>query len=194
MSTEVQRRENNRADVILNAAALLFANQGFHKTTIRDITGAVDMLPGGVYYHFDSKVEILLAVYREGVRRVIDSVEGHLSQASDEPWDRLRAAVVGHIEAILAPSAYARVIVTVRPDDVANKAAELKAIRDEYERIWRELVDEVAPALDPTLFRLLLLGAANSAQLWYRTDGLSPAEIGNSLVDAFRLPMKGAGR
>lgn len=190
MSTEVQRRENNRADVILDAAALLFANQGFHKTTIRDITGAVDMLPGGVYYHFGSKVEILLAVYREGVRRVIESVEGHLSQAGAEPWERLQAAVVGHIEAILAPSAYARVIVTVRPDDVADRADELKTIRDEYEHAWRRLVDEVAPALDPTLFRLLLLGAANSSQLWYRSDGRSPAEIGETLVDAFRFPME----
>lgn len=191
MSTEVQRRENNRADVILDAAALLFANQGFHKTTIRDITGAVDMLPGGVYYHFGSKVEILLAVYREGVRRVIDSVERHLAPAPDQPWERLRAAVIGHIEAILAPSAYARVIVTVRPDDVPDMADELKVVRDEYEQVWKELVAEVSPGIDATLFRLLLLGAANSAQLWYRADGLSPGEIGNTLVDAFRLPMGG---
>ncbi len=187
----IVRRENNRSEVILDAAALLFANRGFHKATIRDITGAVDMLPGSVYYHFESKAGILLAVYREGVRRVVESVEDHIAGVVD-PWDRLTAAAVGHMEAILSPTAYARVIVMVRPGDVPELAAELTAVRDEYESLWRGLVADASPAIDHSLFRLFLLGAANSSQLWFRDDGRSPREIATALIDALRHPVGGA--
>ena len=114
---QVKQRENNRVTELLDAAAVLFAGQGYARTTIREVAAAVGMGPGSSYYHFASKADMLLAVYEEGVRTVTESVVGRLTDV-DGPWDRLAAALEGHIAAVLAPSAYARVIVTVLPSIV----------------------------------------------------------------------------
>ena len=53
--------EGNRRQALLDAAAKLFSTQGFVSTSVRDITAAVGMLPGSMYYHFKSKEELVLA-------------------------------------------------------------------------------------------------------------------------------------
>jgi AcrR family transcriptional regulator len=184
-------RINNRVNDLLDAAALLFAAQGYHRTTIRDITSAIGMGPGSSYYHFSSKAEILLAVYEEGIGRVQKSVENSLAETpDDDPWSRLEAALTGHIAAVLDPSAYARTIVAVLPDDVPELREEITALRDAYEAQWREFVDALDARVDADLFRLFLLGAANSTQVWYREGGASPAAIAHFFADVLRRPME----
>ncbi|MEM9034284.1 MAG: TetR/AcrR family transcriptional regulator [Actinomycetota bacterium] len=175
-------RENNRSRQLLDAAAELFASRGYTATTVRDITGAVGMGPGSSYYHFKTKADLLLAVYEQGVADVDASVDRHLADAPDEPWGRIEAALVGHVEAVLAPSPYARVIVSVLPESVPELSEELRDARERYEDRWRRLVGDLDLPVDPTLFRLLVLGAANSTQLWFRDGRSSPAEVARTLI------------
>lgn len=51
--------------VILDAALRLFAEQGFAATSIRDIAAAAGLREGSLYYHFDSKAELLEALFDE---------------------------------------------------------------------------------------------------------------------------------
>lgn len=189
--TTTRSRANNRVTELLDAAAVLFASQGYHRTTIRDITSAVGMRSGSTYYHFASKAEILLAVYEEGVRRVQASVDAELARVDDDDsWARLEAALVGHITAVLDPSAYARTIVAVLPDDVPELRAEIAAHRDGYEAQWRSLVDALDAPVDADLLRVFLLGAANSTQVWFREGGTTPEAIARFIADVLRRPME----
>lgn len=60
-----QRRINRRRRRILEAAAVVFAQNGYANTTTRAIAEAADVAEGTLYNYFDSKREILLAVARE---------------------------------------------------------------------------------------------------------------------------------
>lgn len=51
--------------VILNAAHQLFTEQGFHGTSMRQISDKADITLGGIYNHFSSKEEIFLSVLIE---------------------------------------------------------------------------------------------------------------------------------
>ncbi|MEM9132285.1 MAG: TetR/AcrR family transcriptional regulator [Actinomycetota bacterium] len=183
-------RSNNRAIALLDAAAVLFASQGYHRTTIRDVTSAIGMRSGSSYYHFASKAEMLLAVYDEGIRRVQQSIEAALLDTPDEPWPRLEAALTGHIAAVLDPSAYARTIVAVLPSDVPELSDEITARRDAYEHQWRRFIGALDAPVDPALLRVFLLSAANSTQTWYREGGASPAAIAHFMVDLLRRPLE----
>ena len=189
--SSVKQRENNRVDDLLDAAARLFADQGYARTTIRDITSAVGMGPGSSYYHFASKADLLLAVYEEGVRSVTAAVASGL-RGRAEPWDRLAGALEGHLDAVLAPTAFARVIVAVLPDDVPEVADDLRRLRDDYEQLWKELIDDLdlGADVDPQLLRLFLLGAANSTQGWYRPGGRTPSEIAEAFVSFLGRPLR----
>ncbi|MGH7917667.1 MAG: helix-turn-helix domain-containing protein, partial [Candidatus Binataceae bacterium] len=73
-ASRVQRQDNRRGQ-LLDAAARLFRERGYHATSMRDIAKAVGMLSGSIYYHFDSKEEMLVAVYEEGARRFSEAVD-----------------------------------------------------------------------------------------------------------------------
>ena len=50
-----ERRIANRRTLILEAAARLFAEKGFHRTTTRDIAEAADVSEGTLYNYFENK-------------------------------------------------------------------------------------------------------------------------------------------
>ncbi|MGE3066089.1 MAG: TetR/AcrR family transcriptional regulator [Hyphomicrobiaceae bacterium] len=154
---------------MLGAAASLFARNGYHATSIRDLARELGLTVGALYAHFPSKDRLLAAVYAEGIRRIDAAVEAAVA-AERDPWDRLERAAAAHLEMILEPSGYARVLTRVLPSDVPALAQELTVMRDHYEDRFRRLVDnlDLSPATDVRLFRLTLLGALNSAHSWHR--------------------------
>lgn len=177
------RRATNRLQPLLDAAAKQFAQRGFHGTTTRDITATASMTPGSLYSHFSSKDELVLAVYAEGVRRVLASMDAAIA-LHRSPWDRLEATVIAHLEAILDQSDYARVMVRVLPQDVASVAGELRELRNQVEARFRTLITKLGPRTndDRKFFRLLLLGAMNWSPVWFRPDKDHPKEIAKNFL------------
>ncbi len=73
---EERARETHRK--ILTAAAKLFARQGFHTTTINDITREIGLTSGAVFHHFGSKEALLEEVVQwleRGMERYSDYVK-----------------------------------------------------------------------------------------------------------------------
>ncbi|MEM8631640.1 MAG: TetR/AcrR family transcriptional regulator [Pseudomonadota bacterium] len=181
------KRANNRMDTVLDAAAELFATKGFRETSTRDIAALARIQPGSLYYHFPNKDAVLLEVYREGVARLTDRVLAEARPFSD-PWTRLEAALRAHLETLLEQTHYARVLLRVIPDSAPEIASQLVALRDMYENQLRNFFSDLPlPAhVDPSLMRLLILGAANHAQVWHKPDGRKPADIAAQLVQMVR--------
>jgi TetR/AcrR family transcriptional regulator, fatty acid metabolism regulator protein len=64
-NTRPPRRERQmaaRLEQILDAAAHLFAERGFHRTTTRDIAEAADVAEGTLYNYFETKNDLLFAI------------------------------------------------------------------------------------------------------------------------------------
>lgn len=182
-------RADNRLHQLLDEAARLFGVQGFHGTSVRDIVGAVDMLPGSLYYHFATKEDLLTAVYAEGVRRISERVRAAIA-ANGGAWERFEAACVAHLEALLEEDGYAQVVIRVRPTDAPTVAARLVELRDGYERLFVDLVAELPlPAdADRKSLRLMLLGALNWSPTWYRPGRDDPRAIARRFVAFLRAP------
>lgn len=191
MAATEAKRQANRWPALLDAAAARFAEQGYHATTIRELALATAMTPGAIYFHVPNKQALLLAVYEEGVQRIVDHVDkavaGHASA-----WDRLNAAVEAHLEAILDASAFARVVIRILPDDVPEISADLTRLRDRYEQRFRDMFAHVRlpDGLAPGLARLFVLGALNWTPVWHRQGGeTSIPEIARQLL----APLRAAG-
>jgi AcrR family transcriptional regulator len=61
-SSRRERRIAYRRTLILEAAARLFAEKGFHRTTTRDIAEAADVSEGTLYNYFENKDELLMGI------------------------------------------------------------------------------------------------------------------------------------
>jgi AcrR family transcriptional regulator len=176
MSAEGVRvpRQNSRRQLVLDAAAALFAERGYHGTSIRDIAARASMTPAAIYSHFASKSELLVAVYEEGVGRIAAAVDAALEKHSGP--GRLRAACEAHLETLLDGGDYAQVVVRVWPKDVPEAASRLTTLRDGYEARFRRLIPDKH-------CRLLLLGAMNSAPGWYRPGVETPRVIARRFLE-----------
>lgn len=180
-------RQDNRRQQLLDVAARLFRERGYHVTSMRDIAREVGMLSGSIYYHFPSKEEMLLAVYEEGLRHIAERVDAAVA-ARDTPWERLEAGCTAHLEALLELSDYTRVMIRVLPPEGGKVAERLLELRDQYEARFRELIDALAlpePA-DRRYLRLLLMGGLNWSHVWYHPGGDTPAVIAHRMIDLLR--------
>ncbi|RUM99414.1 TetR/AcrR family transcriptional regulator [Pseudaminobacter arsenicus] len=183
------RRAHNRLPQLLDQAAQVFAKHGYAAASVRDIVRPIGMLPGSLYYHFQTKEDLLAAVYREGVQRISANVDAAI-EAADGPWQRLEAACVAHLSSVLDRTDYSSVVIRIRPSDAPDAAAELSVLRNAYEARFDKLVAELP--LDASVnrrdLRLLLMGAMNWSQTWYREGGeLEPEEIARRFVGLLKL-------
>lgn len=178
----------DRRQLILNAAAELFSDQGYDRSSIRDIARKVGLLPGSVYHHFPSKEELYLAVHREGFRRVMQAVRSAVD-AVDDPWERLRRACEVHVGLIVEGPPVERVtghnLALVGNHELLAK---IQPEREAYEQVYRDLIHAlpVVPGTDRSLLRLFLLGGMNWVYLWYREGRRSPREIADAMVEMVR--------
>lgn len=180
-------RQNSRRLRVVDEAARLFSERGYHAASVRDIAAACGMTVGAIYSHFDSKEELLVAVYDEGVRRISAHVDAAVAPHG-EAWCRLEAAAEAHLDMLLARGPYAQVIGRVLPQDAPRAAARLTALRDRYERRFADLIQaiDLPEGASRRHLRLLLLGALNAAQVWYRPGGEAPAEIARRFMELLK--------
>lgn len=192
-------------DAILAAAAKLFREHGYHGTTVKMIADTAGMTAPALYWHFESKADLLYEFLRSTSDESYDRIEAHIGDATD-PVERLSRLVTGHvdvqIELLDAVRAYEeltfswdQLIGSVGPDKVAELAA---GPRRHVERCRRVLEDGVALGqfmlIDVTATTFAILNMCERISSWYSPQGpVTPAELARMHVElAFR--MVGAGR
>lgn len=72
--TKQQRRGNTRQR-IQDVALELFAEQGYEKTSLREIAERLDVTKAALYYHFKTKEEILVSIFEDLSRPIEDLIE-----------------------------------------------------------------------------------------------------------------------
>jgi TetR/AcrR family transcriptional regulator, cholesterol catabolism regulator len=188
MATARTPHADSRLPRLLDEAARLFRTRGFEGTSMRDIARAVGMLPGSLYWHFETKEALLAAVYVKGVQQISGAVQVAVNKQED-PWQRLEAACVAHLEAILHDDDYAQVVIRVRPADVPVVQESLVELRNGYEALFTRLVADLplARGTDRRALRLMLMGAMNWSQTWYRPGGrFNPRSIARKFIALLR--------
>ncbi|MCX7680768.1 MAG: TetR/AcrR family transcriptional regulator [Anaerolineae bacterium] len=87
MSRSTNRRERRieaRKAQILDAAARVFAEKGFHAATTREIAEAADLSEGSIYNYFESKRDLLLAIADRIIRQALEQVLVRLERLNDD--------------------------------------------------------------------------------------------------------------
>jgi AcrR family transcriptional regulator len=97
--TRRERRAAQRKMQIINAAAHLFAEKGFHRTTTRDIAKEADVSEGTLYNYFKSKDDLLL-----DIMDMLDDVPSETDRfdqvVSEDAWEFLITMMKGRREMI----------------------------------------------------------------------------------------------
>ena len=95
---------NGRKQQILDSAADLFAERGFHGVSVHDIGTAVGISGPALYRHFDGKVAILAQMLVDISERLLEE-GGRRVDAASTPLETLESLVAWHIDfALTYPS------------------------------------------------------------------------------------------
>jgi AcrR family transcriptional regulator len=173
-----------RRDELVAVAARLFAERGYHGTSMADLAEAMGVQKGSLYSLTGSKQDLLLVVTREGAAAFHTALDRVPEDA--DPLSRIGAALRGHL-AVVAEQADTATVFTREWRFLQEP--ELTAFRDErrrYETRWRSLLAEAAERgmlradLDFEATVLLVLSAANWAYTWIR-----PGADTDALADRF---------
>ncbi|HMI90636.1 MAG TPA: TetR/AcrR family transcriptional regulator [Polyangiales bacterium] len=159
---------------LLRAAAHLFLEKGYERTTMRELAEAVGILSGSIFHHFDSKPAILEQVMAEVIELNTELLE-HASESETAPRARLRALIHRELESIHGDTSEAMTLLVAEWRSLdAGAQKRILTLRDRYERIWLdaiELADRERVPMSPFLFRRLLGGAIAATSMWYAPSG-----------------------
>lgn len=96
MARVSQAHLDARRRQILDAAALCFARNGFHATSMQDVLKEADLSAGAVYRYFSGKEELIAAIVSEVLGEVRAAFDEAARQSRRRPptfwWPRSSAA------------------------------------------------------------------------------------------------------
>ncbi len=177
-SPHLAKKQDRRRDEVLDAAAAVFAEKGFHAATTRDIAGRVGLLPGSLYYYFESKE----AAFVEVCRRRGEAFNARLGAILSAPGAlaaRVRSGIAQHLRynraELVSTIAFGQRVLP------AGAARELIALGRVYERLWERIFRAAVSArelprdFDCRAATVALLALCNGAIHWYEKK--SPREI-----------------
>lgn len=166
--------QRSRADVV-RAAGRLFAERGFHGTSMRDLGSELGLLGSSLYSHVSGKDELLVEVVSQGAA-LFQALADEVLAANLDPPAQLRRLVEGHVAIVAANLPEARTILNEARFLPAPARQRIVAMRDRYESAVRTVIERGVESGDfavddVALAAILVLSVLNAFERWYRPDG-----------------------
>jgi AcrR family transcriptional regulator len=174
---------------IISVAEQLFTQRGFEGASMRDIAAAANLNVSSSYYYFPSKEELLWAVWEKGGLELLARAKSAVDGIVD-PWERIEAACVAHVAGLLDWRRANQILFVMPPWQYPEGIRDrVIALRDEYERIFTGLIDQLPlrEDIDRHHLRLMLIGALSWSLYWYKPEGDTPAEIARGMLNILRV-------
>jgi len=172
---------------ILRASAGIFAEKGYHRASIRDISAATGISLSGLYYYFRSKEELLFLIQDHCFGTLLQRLEEGLP-GGDDPAAHLHLFIRNHLRFFLANREEMKVLSheseVLTGEYRAGVAAKKRRYTERASDILAELLPRGGVELRTATFSLF--GMMNWIYTWYRPDRDGNAdELAESMTHIF---------
>lgn len=163
-------------DDVVAAAGRLFAERGYHGTSMRDLGRELGLYGSSLYAHVDSKEDLLVAVVAQGAELFQNSADAAVA-SSEQPMERLRALIAGHVDVVLDHPAEVRTYLNEARALDTDLRRRIIERRDRYESVFRATITDgirngdLAATLDVPLATIFVLSILNAVERWYDPKG-----------------------
>lgn len=198
-----------RSVEVLDAAAKVFARQGYDATSIDDIADELGATKGRVYHYYRSKTDLLLGVLISGAQRLIDEVAPLAENLELPPDERLHNMAQAHAMTMMTNFSYQ--FVSLRSLDrhmfegQGARGVVWESVVDrrrQYEQLFTKVIDDGREqgefaVSDTKLAVRGLLGALNWITVWFNPEAdptearMSPEVIAEQLATFVVAGVKG---
>jgi len=167
---------------ILQAAAKVFRQRGFHAARMQDVADELGMQKGSLYHYISTKEDLLKGLVEGALERMIAEARSIL-ETGHPARQKLAMAIEAHLRRNLEDRDIWGIIVREDLDLLdRNSPADIKVLIKEYESMWDGLVKlgvetgEFDPDLDPRVIVQAMLGMCTGFPKWFRPEGRLPLQ------------------
>ena len=173
---------------VLQAALDCFVEQGYHGTSVRTVAARAGLSVPGLYYHYDSKRSLLVALVQAAMQDLRNRSEAALAQAGPSVGDQFEAL----IECLTLYHAHRRALAFIASSEIRSlRGAALAshiAARDYQQRqlddiVLRGVAEGVFATQYPREASRAIVTMCTGVSQWYRKGGeLSAEELAHRYV------------
>jgi AcrR family transcriptional regulator len=184
-------RYQQRREEVVDIAARVFAERGYHATSIDDLSDATGLQRGGLYHYIGGKQELLIRIHERFIEPLLETAR-EIARRKESPEVELRLLA----QALVQDIADYRDQVTVflhewRIIEDAPEWKDIRKARKEFEEISASCIrrgakEGVFRPLDERTTMRGFLGMINYTYQWLNPRGrITPAAVADSFVDIF---------
>jgi AcrR family transcriptional regulator len=175
LSSLREQKIARKKEEILQSAAAVFVEKGYHGTTMEEIAANLLMTKGSMYYYFKNKDDLLFHCNKIVMDKSIDKIM-NIIESTIDPIVKLERAIKEHIK--LVTNERSVFVVMEKPnqhfiDKYWPKILELTHSYEKcFDKILKEGIEkELFDQVNINMFRMIILGALNGMQKWYQPAG-----------------------
>lgn len=200
-SPRVARKYNTRREGILRAAAGIFAEMGYHRTSLEVVADRFDLTRASLYHYFSSKDALLLACLEFGAQEAIERLtQAEAATRDDTAEERLRALIRTQLEITCRDAPEVSRLFLSTMDWPDSFRAHVKKLRKQHDAFFS---DEIQSGIQKGEFNCpdaavaihCLHGAMNYAPMWLKPTRRTFDHDLDALIDTLvRLVLPGTDR
>lgn len=166
------RHHDEKLQQILKTSAKIFAEKGFHRTSIRDIARATGLSLAGLYYYFRTKEELLYLIQEQCFLTLLQRWQ-KTSDAEQDPRTRMRIFAENHLSFFLH-NMYEMKVMAHEDESLSGEYAEkILVLKRRYVKVLMDLIAELQrqegeKRIDLRVATFSLFGMMNWIYTWYQ--------------------------
>jgi len=165
---------DDQRDMILEHAALLFANRGYSATSMNQVAEACGFSKALLYHYYRDKYSLLVSIAENHVSRLEDLVSD-VERQGLAPAARLRELIRRFVEEYAGAKHAHRVLTEdvkfLQEDDRERVLGTQRTVVAGFARVVAELRPDLEQAALAKPLTMLLFGMINWMFIWMRPDG-----------------------
>jgi AcrR family transcriptional regulator len=126
---------------IINAAAKLFAHQGFEKTTVDEVATEAGIAKGTIFYNFKAKDDIFFSVIKQGIDSLTDVTREHI-ESDATPIEQLDSVYDATVEFLQKHASFGTLLVSELGRIYSRWNIDPLNLLEPYLKILSQILDE----------------------------------------------------
>ncbi|MDH4447453.1 MAG: TetR/AcrR family transcriptional regulator [Acidovorax sp.] len=181
-----ERQREAKRHAVLQAAAQLFNERGFHATSLDDIAARLQVTKPTLYYYVKSKDEILLQCVGQGLAMILEGIDASRA-AGGQAIDQLMACM--QVYACVVTQDFGMCVIRVGDEQLPPESRkELRRLKSAIDQELRRLVTagvaegSIEPC-DPKMTAFVIAGALSWIGRWYQPGGkYTPEQVAQQCI------------
>ncbi len=174
---------------LLTAAARIFAEKGYHPTSMRELARETGMSLAGIYHYVTGKDELLYLIQRRSFTQVLSGAESAIDDAT-RPEERLERFIEHHITFFAGHMSEMKVLSHEAESLQGERLEAVNELKRRYVALLTDLIKDadgaLRPEVDPHVASYALFGMMNWIYNWYDPTGpISPEALAEQFTRLF---------